>query len=105
MWLWRRLAATPLAWVPPYAACAALKRQKNHHKQQKNREALAEALKYPNGTEQVRYLIAEIKKKKSSFHFQKPEKKWFLSDTNEVLTIITIIIIRKPTNVLIVFVS
>ena len=63
LWLWRRPAATPLAWVPPYAACAALKRQKNHHKQQKNREALAEALKYPNGTEQVRYLIAEIKKK------------------------------------------
>ena len=32
LWLWRRLAATvligPLAWEPPYAAGAALKRQK-----------------------------------------------------------------------------
>ena len=33
LWLWRRLAATapigPLAWEPPYASDAALKRQKN----------------------------------------------------------------------------
>ena len=32
LWLWRRLAATaliqPLAWEPPYAAGAALKRQR-----------------------------------------------------------------------------
>ena len=32
LWLWHRLAATaltrPLAWEPPYAASAALKRQK-----------------------------------------------------------------------------
>ena len=33
LWLWRRLAATalirPLAWEPPYATGAALKRQKD----------------------------------------------------------------------------
>ena len=33
LWLWRRLAATapiqPLAWEPPYAVGAALKRQKD----------------------------------------------------------------------------
>ena len=33
LWLWRRLAATaliePVAWEPPYATGAALKREKN----------------------------------------------------------------------------
>ena len=37
LWLWRRLVATaptgPLAWEPPYAVGAALKRQKDTHKQ------------------------------------------------------------------------
>ena len=36
LWVWRRLAATalirPLAWEPPYAAGAALKRQKKAKK-------------------------------------------------------------------------
>ena len=36
LWLWRRPAATspagPLAWEPPYAECAALKRQKTKKK-------------------------------------------------------------------------
>ena len=36
LWLWYRLAATapigPLAWVPPYAAGVALKRQKQTNK-------------------------------------------------------------------------
>ena len=36
LWLWCRLAATarirPLAWEPPYAVGAALKRQKTHKK-------------------------------------------------------------------------
>ena len=41
LWLWHRLAATapirPLAWEPPYAAGAALKRQKTkRNKKQKN---------------------------------------------------------------------
>ena len=29
LWLWCRLAAGPLAWEPPYATDAALKRQKD----------------------------------------------------------------------------
>ena len=37
LWLWRKPAATapigPLAWEPPYAAGAALKRQKTNKKQ------------------------------------------------------------------------
>ena len=37
LWLWRRLAATaligPLAWEPPYAAGAALKRTKKKKKE------------------------------------------------------------------------
>ena len=35
LWLWHRLvdaALRPLAWEPPYAAGAALKRQKNKNK-------------------------------------------------------------------------
>ena len=36
LWLWQRLAATapirPLAWEPPYAAGAALKKDKKTHK-------------------------------------------------------------------------
>ena len=36
LWVWRRLAATvpiePLAWEPPYAVSAALKRQKDQKK-------------------------------------------------------------------------
>ena len=39
LWLWRRLAATapigPLAWEPPYAAGAALKRPKKKKKKKK----------------------------------------------------------------------
>jgi len=39
LWLWCRLAATapirPLAWEPPYAVGAALKRQKTKKKQEK----------------------------------------------------------------------
>ena len=38
LWLWGRLAAMalnrPLAWEPPYAPCAALKRQKQQQQQQ-----------------------------------------------------------------------
>ena len=37
LWLWRRSAAIapirPLAWEPPYATAAALKRQKDKNKQ------------------------------------------------------------------------
>ena len=37
LWLWRRAVATaligPLAWEPPYAADAALKRQKDEHRE------------------------------------------------------------------------
>ena len=39
LWLWHRLAVTasirPLAWDPPYAMCAALKRQKTKKKNQR----------------------------------------------------------------------
>ena len=39
LWLWRRPAAIapfrPLAWEPPYAAGAVLKRQKNKNKKKK----------------------------------------------------------------------
>ena len=39
LWLWCRLAATapirPLAWEPPYAAAAALKRQKTRKKERR----------------------------------------------------------------------
>jgi len=39
LWLWCRLAVTapirPLAWEPPYAASAALKRQKPKRKKEK----------------------------------------------------------------------
>ena len=39
LWLWCRLAATapirPLAWEPPYATSAALKRQKEKKKKKK----------------------------------------------------------------------
>ena len=39
LWVWRRLAATalirPLAWEPPYAAGAALKRQKRQKKKKR----------------------------------------------------------------------
>ena len=39
LWLWRRPAVTvpirPLAWEPPYAADAALKRQKDKKKRKK----------------------------------------------------------------------
>ena len=42
LWLWRRLAATapirPLAWEPPYAVGAALKRQERKEKKRKERE-------------------------------------------------------------------
>ena len=50
LWLWHRLAATapirPLAWEPPYAMGAALKRQK----QTKNRDRRGLATK-PDRTE------------------------------------------------------
>ena len=40
LWLWRRPAATapiqPLAWEPPYALCAALKRQKQKQTNKQN---------------------------------------------------------------------
>ena len=40
LWLWYRLAATalirPLAWEPPYAMGAALKRQKTKKKERKD---------------------------------------------------------------------
>ena len=39
LWLWRKLAATalirPLAWEPPYASGAALKKDKRQNKQTK----------------------------------------------------------------------
>ena len=42
LWLWRRLAAVapilPLAWEPPYAAGAAVKRQKDKRKKEKKKE-------------------------------------------------------------------
>ena len=42
LWLWRRLAATalirPLAWEPPYATDAALKRKKDKKKGKKERK-------------------------------------------------------------------
>ena len=44
----------------------------------------AEAQKCSTGTEWVNYLITE-NFKKSLFHFQKPEKKLFLSGTSEEL--------------------
>ena len=46
LWLWCRLAATvqiqPLAWEPPYAAGAALKRQKEKEKKKKSLRARKE---------------------------------------------------------------
>ena len=42
LWLWRRLAATaqirPLAWESPYAAGAALERQKRQKKKKKKKK-------------------------------------------------------------------
>ena len=42
LWLWRRPAATalirPLGWEPPYAAGAALKRQKTKDKKEKRKK-------------------------------------------------------------------
>ena len=42
LWLWRRLAAVapilPLAWEPPYAAGAAVKRQKDKRKKEKKKK-------------------------------------------------------------------
>ena len=44
LWLWTKPVATapigPLAWEPPYAAGVALKRQKDQHKQTKNKKTL-----------------------------------------------------------------
>ena len=41
LWLWHRLVAAaliqPLAWEPPYATCAALKRKKRKENKEKNR--------------------------------------------------------------------
>ena len=49
LWLWCRPAATapirPLAWDPPYAAGAALKRQKKKKKREREREKRIESLK------------------------------------------------------------
>ena len=44
LWLWYKLAATgpirPLAWEPPYAADAALKRQKTGKKKKKKKDVV-----------------------------------------------------------------
>ena len=45
LWLWRRLAAVapvrPLAWKPPYAMSAALKRPKKKKKRKERKEVLS----------------------------------------------------------------
>ena len=47
LWLWLRPAATvpigPLAWEPPYAAGAALKRQKDQKKKKEKKKTIAKA--------------------------------------------------------------
>jgi len=49
LWLWRRLMATalisPLAWKPPYAVGAALKRQKRQEKERKKNPLLKSNLR------------------------------------------------------------
>ena len=46
--LWHRLAAAalirPLAWEPPYAACAALKKQKTKTKQKNSEQLLSHCI-------------------------------------------------------------
>ena len=55
LWLWCRLAATapiqPLAWEPPYAMCAALKKKKTKKKKKKKvkKENLYHSLSVSNG--------------------------------------------------------
>ena len=50
LWLWRRLAATdpigPLAWGPPYATGAALKRQKTKQNKTFLRELRVETITF-----------------------------------------------------------
>ena len=50
LWLWRRLAATaligPLAWKPPHAEGAALKRQKRKKKKKKKNFEIRMYLKF-----------------------------------------------------------
>ena len=49
LWLWCRLAATalirPLAWKPPYASCAGLKRKEKKKERKKEKEKEKEGKK------------------------------------------------------------
>ena len=63
-WLWRRLAATaaipPLAWDPPYAADAALQRQKKERKEGRKEKRNSLLIK------KVKSIVMTLKKKKIS---------------------------------------
>ena len=59
LWLWHRLEAVaqirPLAWEPPYAAGAALKRQKTKKTKQKNFPQIKAEVKITSLVNTTRY--------------------------------------------------
>ena len=60
LWLWRRPAATApigtLAWEPPYATGAALKRQKKKKKKKKKDKKLINVIHYINSTKKKTHM-------------------------------------------------